>query len=307
MAVSIVAPAPAALGEAPSVLSGIVGGLSGPILAMVGATVLRPITLGAEVAAAWSVTRDVAGGLLLAALLYGVLRAQVAPLLGLVAPPLWQLVPRLTCAALGVATSLPLTRGLLAANNAFCAAILGGTAHGGDGVEGILSGGAGVTAGGALLGVGAEVAAGLVLLGVAALVCAYLVRAAEIVLLTVVLPLAAALWVVPAAAGVYRVVFGQLLVSVFVQSAQVVVLLIFAAAQRVQGPGAGTAWLWSIAALCLLFRCRGLVAAAVGATVRWSSEPMRLASALAPRLAGSLAAVARIPTGLTRAEDFTGL
>jgi hypothetical protein len=270
-------------------------GLAAPTVALVRGLLLRPFTLDPAVAAAWATTRDIAAALLLAVLLYGVLRAQVAPLLGLDVAPPWALLPRLLFAVLGVATSLPLVRGLLSLNNALCGALLAAVPARAP-VLATLTGGLAVLAAPVGLGLGPEVAAGIVLLGLAALACFYVLRSAEIVLLTLLLPLAAALWVVPAASGVYRALLGHLLVSIFVQAAQVVVLLVFSTGLGIGAPAAGGDWLWAIAALALLFRCRGLLAGAVAAGATWVPEPGRIGTRLAGRLpaGAALRSAARI-------------
>jgi len=286
-----------------SLLGGILSGLQGPIEAVLRATLLRPLVLGADVTAAWAVTRDAAAAILLAALLYGILRAQLGPLVGLPGPSPWALLPRLLLGALGVATSLPLVRGLLAANNALCAGLLQGAAPGPGGLVRPLAAATLLGALPTLFTLGSEVAGVLVLIGVAALACTYIVRAAEIVLLALLLPLAAALWVVPAAEGVYRSLLGHLLVSIFVQAAQVTVLLVFATGMGVGTPGGGADWLWSIAALTLLFRCRGLLAAAVGAGARWVPDLSSLAAGLGPAVSGSIRASALLRAGV---DDLRG-
>lgn len=282
----------------PGLPARLLSGLAAPTVDLVRALLLRPFTLGPGVAAAWSVTRDTAGALLVAVLLCGVLWAQVAPILGLEAAPPWGLLPRLLLAAVGVATSLPLARGLLALNNALCAALLAAVPSRAP-VLGTLTGGLAFAAAPLGLGLGPEVAAVIVLLGLVALACFYVIRAAEIVLLTLLLPLAAVLWVVPAAAGVYRSFVGHLLVSIFVQAAQVVVLLVFSTGLGLAAPAAGASWMWAIAALALLFRCRGLLAGAVAAGASWAPDPGRLGGRLVAFLppAGLMGAAARAGRG----------
>lgn len=276
----------------------LLSGLAAPTVDLVRALLLRPFTLGAGVGAAWAVTRDIGGALLAAVLLGGVLWAQVAPLLGLEAAPPWALLPRLLLGAAGVATSLPLARGLLALNNALCAALLAAVPSRAP-VIGTLTGGLAFAAAPLGLGLGPEVAAAIVLLGLAALACFYVIRAAEIVLLTLLLPLAAALWVVPAAAGVYRSLLGHLVVSIFVQATQVVVLLVFSTGLGLGAPAAGASWMWAIAALALLFRCRGLLAGAVAAGAAWAPEPGRVGGRLLALLppGAAVGAAARLGRG----------
>lgn len=270
---------------AAALLGAVVRGLGPLVLANLRALLTEPFQLGPQVVAAWSVTRDAGAGLLLAALLYGVLRVQFAAAVGLEAEAPWGLLPRLGLAALGVATSLGLARGLLRANNALCAALLHGLPSGGAGLLGAVGAGAALSAVPVLGDVGPAAVALLLLLGEAALACFYVVRAAEIVLLTLLLPLAAALWVVPAAAGVWRAVVGELLVAIFVQAVQVVVLLVFAAGLGPPVAG-GASWLWSLGALFLVFRCRGLLARAVRAAGVLAPTPALLLAG--GRRAGSL-------------------
>ncbi|HVB11245.1 MAG TPA: conjugal transfer protein TrbL family protein [Bacillota bacterium] len=288
-------------------LATVVVGLRGPILGVLGATLLAPFQLGPAVAAGWTLTRDVAMGLLLVALLYGVLRSQLAPLVGLDATQPWHLLPRLALAVVGVATSLPLVRGLLSANNALCATLVHAAPPG--------SGGLAPMAGGVLvlsvlpeaLNPALAVGALLALLGAAALACFYIVRAAEIVLLTLLLPIAAALWVVPAAAGVWRALMAELLVSIFVQSVQVVVLLVFATGMGLQRATGGTSWLWSIAALLLLFRCRRLLAAAVRALAQLGPEPGQLLAAATPVLGVAARQAQRFRASVARVRETGGM
>lgn len=275
-------------------LAAVVGGLATPTVALVRTLLLQPLTLGPGVAAGWSITRDIAGALLLIALLYGVLRAQLGPFVGLAGPPPWALLPRLALAAVGVVTSLPLARGLLAANNALCAALLAAVPSGSAGAIRPLAGGLALVALPAGLGLGPEAVAVVVLVGMAALACFYVVRAAEIVLLTLLLPVAAALWVVPAAEGLYRTIAGHLLVAVFVQALQVLVLLVFSLGMGVGAPAGSAGWAWAIGALALLFRCRSLLESAVAAGSRWAPEPSVLLRAATPVVTGWVGPPGRI-------------
>ena len=275
-------------------LGSVIGTLSPEVLGVLKATLTHPFRLGVGVAGAWTVMRDIAAGLLLVVLLYGVLRSQVAELVGLEAEQPWRLLLRLPLAAIGVATSLALVRGLLLANNVLCAAILRGVPQGAPGLMHPLAGGLALTLVPAALGIGPAMASLLVLIGIAALACFYVIRAAEIVLLTLLLPLAAALWVVPAAGGVWRALMAELLVAVFVQSAQVTVLLVFAAGMGGAGAPEGAPWLWSLGALTLVFRCRGLLNAAIQAGGQLGPHP------------GGVAAGARVAAGVA-ARGANGL
>lgn len=254
-----------------AVLRGAVQGLQRPVLGALDGLLLRPVTLSSGVMAAAGVTRDVGASLLVAVLTYGVLRSLIAPLVGLRPDPLAALVGRVALAAVGVAGSVPLVQGVLSANNALCALLVRAAPRGPSGLIRPLAGGIGLSAAPALLGVGPDVVALVVLVGAAALVCSYLVRAAEIALLSLLLPIAAALWALPAASAVWRALVGELLVSVFVQSAQATVLLVFAAGLAV-GPGHGGQWLSALASLSLLFRCRMLVGRAVGILLPWAGD-----------------------------------
>lgn len=307
--------APATLPATPAVtgtvLAAAVGmaiaGLAGPVVGVLVGTVLRPLQLGPEVIGAWLIMRDVAAGLLLAALLYGVLRSQIGALVGLEAGEPWGLLPRLALAALGVATSLSLVRGLLFANNALCAAILGALPAGRGGLARPLTGGLMLIPAAAAFSLASDAAALLILIGVAALVCFYIMRAAEIVLLTLLLPVAAALWVVPAAAGVWKALMAEILVSIFIQSVQVVVLLVFAAGMGVGRAAEGASWLWSIAALALLFRCNRLLRMAVGAVAQWNPGAGQVFSAGGPILGAASRGAQRVRAGFARVRDTAGI
>lgn len=273
--VAPVSPAPGT-GAAPSVgaragalLGWLIRGLQPAIVRALQATLLHPFVLGPGVQAAWSLTRDIAGACLLAALLYGLLQTQIGQMVGLDAGAPWRLLPRLGLASLGVVTSLPLAEALLAANNALVAALVGAVPPGPGGVVRPTLGVLTLAVVPSLLSVGSDVAALIVLVGIAALACFYVLRAAEIVLLTLMLPLAAMLWVVPAAAGVWRALLAELLVSIFVQAAQALVLIVFAAGMGLPRPAGGASWLWALGALALLFRCRRLLATAVRAAAEF--------------------------------------
>ncbi len=261
----------AAVAATSAVLRGAVQGLQRPVLAALNGLLLRPVVLSSGVLAATTVTRGVGASLLGAVLTYGVLRSLVAPLVGLRSDPLPSLLGRVALAALGVAGSVPLVRGVLAANNALCALLVRSAPRGPAGLIRPLVGGLGLSAAPALLGVGPDIVALAVVVGVAALACFYLVRSAEIALLALLLPLAAALWALPAAAGVWRALVGELLVSVFVQAAQAAVLLVFAVGLS-GGPADAGQWLVSLASLALLFRCRMLVGRAVGILLPWAGD-----------------------------------
>lgn len=234
---------------------------------------LRPLVLSPALADAWQVTRGLALGLLLLSLLYGVVRAQAGALFGLDAGSPWGLLPRVLLAALGVQSSLVMVRGLLALNNAFCHEMLRLAPQGQGGLLGPLAAGLVFTAVPAAAGLGPVLTAVLVLVGIAMLAGFYLLRAAEIAVLTLLLPFAASLWVVPAAAGVYQALFAELLTSIFVQAVQVCVLLVFATG--LSGTATGSGWLTAIAALALLLRCRHLLAGLIGTRARWVAEPAR--------------------------------
>jgi hypothetical protein len=269
--------------QATGVLGALVDGLRGPVLAVLAHTLLAPLTLGPAVAAAWAVTRDIGFSLLTCCLLYAVVRAPLDHAAGLPGTPPWASLPRLGLAALGCASSLALVRGLLALDAALTRAIASALPEGG-GLLRPLTAGLALSALPALLDVGADAVALLLLLGLAALACFYVVRAAEVVLLTLALPVAAALWVVPAAQGVWRAVLGELVVAVFVQPLQALVLLAFAAGLT-PAPGQPEAWLWGLGVLWLLFRVRRLLADVVGAAASWHGLPAlgRLAPRLGPR------------------------
>lgn len=288
-----------------SVLGGVIAGLREPTLSLVRATLLRPLQLGPEVAATWALTRDVAMAFIVVVLLYGLLRAQLAPVIGLDGPSPWALLPRMSLAMLGIAASLPMVRGLLALNNALCAALWTAVPGGSSGLVRPLIGALAVTGMPEVLGIGPDVVALMVLIGLAALACSYLVRAAEIVLLTLLLPLVMALWLLPGAAGAYRAVAAHLLVAIFVQALQVVVLLVFASGLGVASAGAGTDWLWALAALTMLFRCRGLLDATVRSASDWVPAPWRAVASLAPVVTASRRAVTRLLAD--RAREATGL
>jgi hypothetical protein len=278
-----------------------VEGLQGPVLAVLRRTLLGPLTLPPQVVHDWNLTRDVALALLTVALLYAVLRAQFGAATGAAAPDPWAAVPRVVLAGLGVAGSLPLVRGLLAASNALTAAVAAALPTQG-GLMRPLTAGLVLGLVPAALDIGADVVALFLLVGIAALACFYLVRTAEVVLLTLLLPIAAALWVVPAAAGFWRVILGELLVAIFVQPAQALVLVVFAAGVAPSAPQPG-AWMWGLAALVLLFRVRWLLAGAVQHASRWGAAPGPAAirgvaegsAALADRLASAVSHLPRLP------------
>ena len=270
-----------------AVLSGIVGGLEQPTLALVRATVLRPLQLGPEVSATWALTRDIAMALVVVVLLYGIVRAQVGAALGIDGPSPWHLVPRMGVAVLGIALSLPLVRGLLTLNNLLCAALQAASPGGAAGLVRPLEGVEAISLVSVLFGVAWDVLAALILLGLGILACSYLIRAAEIVLLTLLLPLAMALWLVPAASGAYRAVVGHLIIAIFIQTVQEVVLLVLATGFGRSTTGPGLDWLWAFAAMTLLFRCRGLLSAAVQTATEWVPAPSRVLGAVGPAVSAS--------------------
>ncbi len=286
-------------------LGAIVDSLRDPTAALLRATVLRPLILGPGVEAVWSLTRDMAVALVVVVLLYGVLRAQIGPMLGADGGHPWGLLPRLVMSLIGIALSLPMVRALLALNNALCATLISTAPGGATGLMHPLAGGI-IVAGPVVLGIGPDVVAVVVLGGLAALACSYVIRAAEIVLLTLLLPLAMALWLVPAATGVYRTIVAHLLVAVFVQSLQQIVLLVFATGSV--GPAApGLGWLWALASLAMLFRCRRLLNAAAHAVSDWVPRPGDVLATLAPAVAASGWSASRLRAlagGVYRATGF---
>lgn len=277
-----------------SPLGMVIGALEQPAAAMIRGTVLRPFQLGAEVAATWAVTRDIAMAFVVVALLYGIIRSQIGSMLGIDSPSPWLLVPRMAVAVVGIAVSLPMVRGLLTLNNLLCSALQDASPDGVSGLMRPLNAGVTISLVPLVFGFASDLVTILVLLCLAVLACSYLIRAAEIVLLTLLLPLAMALWLVPASAGAYRAVAGHLIVAIFVQTAQEVVLLVLATGLRGTVAGFGLDWLWAFAALALLFRCRGLLSAAVQAAGEWVPAPSRVLAAVAPGTLGSRRALSRL-------------
>ncbi len=256
-------------------MSGVAHGISTAtpaVLSLASRTVLAPFQLGSAIVGPWREICGVGLAMLTVALLYAVIRWQLASWLQRTDPDLWAILPRVGVAAVAIPLSLDLVRGLLACNNALVASLVAMAATLGGGQAGLLAplGLALVAGASVVVGIGPEVLGLLGLVAILGLVASYILRAAEIAVLTLLLPIAAALWVVPAAAGVWTALVAELLVSIFVQSLQVTMLLAFATAVHT---GAGAfQWLWGFGALVLLFGARRLLRILLRQVSEWGHD-----------------------------------
>ncbi len=243
------------------------------VLSLVSHTLLEPFQLPVAVGAPWAALRDIGFALLTVVLLYAVVRWQLGMWIAAQPSSPAAMIPRVGVAAMGVALSLDLARGLLSLNNVLVAALLHLAAQ--DASTSLLDPvSLAVLAGVPLaLGIGPEVLALIGLGAVFVLVITYALRSAEIAVLTLVLPVAAALWVIPAASGFWKAAFGELLVSVFMQSMQVAMLLAYVVAVQ---PGSGTSaafqWIGGFGAIALLFAARRLLRTLIRNAGEWGED-----------------------------------
>lgn len=251
-----------------------IGSLRPTVLSLVSHTLLEPFQLPVAVGAPWAALRDIGFAVLTVVLLYAVVRWQLSTWMDAQQQPSPVLVlPRLGVAALGVALSLDLARGLLTLNNALVATLLHLAAQEAptsllDPVSLALLAGIPLA-----LGIGPEVLALIGLGAVLVLVITYALRSAEIAVLTLVLPIAAALWVIPAASGFWKAALGELLVSVFMQSMQVAMLLAYVASmQPVTGESVSFQWIGGFGAIALLFAARRLLRTLVRTGREWGED-----------------------------------
>jgi hypothetical protein len=249
------------------VFGGLVQTLAGPAGDLLQTSLTQPYPLGAGAEAVWAFMRDLALAGLTALLAYGALRHMLGAALGLPAASPGQLIGRAVVAAAGTACSLSVVNWLLSANGTLVRALIASaTAHGGP-LSGLL-GSVAFLAGGSAT----AAAVGLVAPEVLALAClaaglwvaaAYYVRAAEILLLGAVAPVAAALWMLPEASGVWASVLAEVVVAVFTQAGQLLVLWLAAAAGMGGAGGALGNLLLTLALLVMLARVRTLLQAVV--------------------------------------------
>lgn len=247
-----------------SVFSGLVRTLFAPAMRLLRTSLVQPYPLGPGALQVWSFMRDATLAGLTLLILYGALRHMLAPALGLGAASPATLISRLVAATAGTALSMTVISWLLQANATFVRAILA-EAGTGRALGGLLEpaaslGGAAALAGGT--GVLAADVFGLACLAAALWVAAaYYLRAAEILLLTALAPVAAALWALPETAHVWQALFTETVVAVFTQAGQALVLWLAASAGFLGGGGAIGNLLTSLALLVLLARVRPLLQA----------------------------------------------
>jgi hypothetical protein len=281
------------------VFAGAVQALLEPSARLLGASLATPYPLGAGAETVWTFTRDLALAGLGVVLLYAAVRHMLGPVLGLGGAAPAVLLGRLVAATAGAAFSLAGVRWLLLGNADLVQALLAAAGSGGSAaalLAPVLTWAAGSAA---AVAVGAVAPAVLALACLAAalwVAAAYYLRAAEILLLTALAPVAAALWVLPEAAGVWGTVWRELVVAVFTQAVQVLVLWLAAAAGLTGQGGPLGGLLTTLALLVLLGRVRALLQALAhggrpqggwGALASWGAA--RGVSAGAGALLGRLA------------------
>lgn len=281
------------------VLGGLVQTLAGPAGALLQVSLTQPYPFGAGAATVWAFTRGLALAGLTALLAYGALRHMLATALNLRAATPGLLIARTAVAAVGATFSLNLTTWLLQSNQALIRAILGSGAGAGGLVPGLL-GSTALAAGGSLVaasvGVIAPEVLALVCLAAALwVVAAYYLRAAEILLLGALAPVAAALWLLPETSGMWGAVLAEALVAIFTQAAQLLVVWLAAAAGMAGSGGPLGNLLLTLALLVMLTRVRSLLQAVIrggrpqggwGAVASWRA--VQGVSAGAVTLAGRL-------------------
>jgi hypothetical protein len=232
---------------------------------------------------------------------YGALRHMLGSALGLPAAAPGVLVGRTVVAALGATFSLTLVDWLLQTNQELIAAVLRSGAASARGLLPGLLPSTGLAAGGSAAAAAVDAIAPellvLVCLGAALwVVAAYYLRAAEILLLGAMAPVAAALWLLPETSGIWGAVLAETIVAIFTQAAQLLVLWLAAAAGMAGAGGALGNLLLTLALLVLLTRVRPLLQAVIhggrpqggwGAVASWRA--LRGVSAGAVSLAGRVA------------------
>lgn len=189
----------------------------------------------------WSWSRNLSLGFLTVILLYGTIKAMVAPATGMESTDLKTLLPRLIVAGVFVSMSYRIVEMLLALNNALIRAIVENISQVGVNnlfiVNFFTSDLTNMATGVVLL----ILLLALVLIVVILYVLlTYFVRQAEIVFLTVLSPMLAAFWVLRESSGTWGAVMNELIAAIFVQSGQAVVLWLFLKMGFAQG-GTATA------------------------------------------------------------------
>lgn len=250
-----------------SILGGVVQTLAGPAGALLQVSLTQPYPFGTGAETVWAFARGMALAGLTALLVYGALRHMLGAALGLRSASPGLLVARTAVAALGATFTLTLVNWLLQGNEALIRAVVGaGTA--GDGLVSGLLGSTALATGGtitaAAVGVIAPEVLALVCLGAALwVVAAYYLRAAEILLLGALAPVAAALWMLPESSGVWTAVLAETVVAIFTQAAQLLVVWLAAAAGMAGAGGPLGNLLLTLALLVMLTRVRPLLQAVI--------------------------------------------
>ncbi|HVB10105.1 MAG TPA: hypothetical protein VNM16_07025 [Bacillota bacterium] len=282
------------------IFGGLVQTLAGPAGALLQTSLTQPYPFGPGVQSVWAFTRDLGLTCLAGLLAYGALRHMLGTALGLPGASPGMLIARMLVAATGAAFSFTLVNWLLAANAALVGALIAtGVGQGGflTAMLGSAAAATGASAAAAAVDLVAPEALALVCLGAALWVVAdYYLRAAEILLLAAIAPVAAVLWMLPEASGVWGVVLLEALVAIFTQAAQLLLVWLAAAAGMGGSGGALGNLLLTLALLVMLARVRpllqtlargGRAQAGWGSAASWRA--VRGVSTAAVALAGRLA------------------
>jgi hypothetical protein len=283
-----------------SVFGGLVQTVAGPAEALLQSSLTQPYPFGPGAYSVWLFMRDLALAGLTALLAYGALRHMLATALGLPGASPAVLIARTLVAATGAAFSLTLIQWLLSGNAAVVRGLMAASAGSGGPLSGLLADAslaAGASAAAATMGLIAPEVLALACLAAALwVVAAYYLRAAEILLLAALTPVAAVLWLLPEASGVWEAVMAESIVAIFTQAAQLLLVWLAAAAGMAGTGGPLGDLLLTLALLVMLARVRPLLQALIrggrpqggwGALASWRA--VRGVSGGAVSLAGRLA------------------
>lgn len=203
-------------------------GWSQLVTGIVSHTILYPFTLNQAHHDLWVWSRNLSLGFLTVILVYGAVKAMVAPATGTDATDLKTMLPRLVVASVFISMSYELVQTLLSLNNAIVKAIVGQL--GNRQIDNLF-----IVNFFAADFNNMAIGVSLLLLLLALIVVAvilyvlltYFVRQAEIVLLTVLAPVLAAFWTLRESSGAWSALMNELIAAIFVQSGQAVVLWLF--------------------------------------------------------------------------------
>lgn len=202
-------------------------GWSHLVIGIVDHTILYPFVFNNVHHELWLWSRDISLSFLTVIFLYGLIKTMLQPAMGWNGTDLRNILPRLVMAVTLILMSYQIVSMLLEINNALVSSIV---AHASSAqIENLFL--VRFLADPSNLSIGILILllllAVVVVVSILYVILTYFVRQAEIVFLTVLAPVMAAFWVLDESSNLWRTLVSELIGTIFVQSAQAVVLWLF--------------------------------------------------------------------------------